>query len=114
MKDSELLEYLRQQDAVFLDQVTHYAGQVRPTLKILNSRGESVCLPEGVHINHVVCVLNRYDLLVEKGLTPRAEQNSDVTHSMFDNPNLRNFEVSRLHEQLADVSNDCIRRAIHV
>ena len=47
MKDLELLNYLRQNDAVCVDQATHYAGQVKPTLKILDSQGEPVCLPNG-------------------------------------------------------------------
>ena len=66
MRDLELLNYLRQNDAVCVDQATHYAGQVKPTLKILDSQGEPVCLPNGVHINHAVCVLERHGKLLEK------------------------------------------------
>tara|TARA_R100001530_G_C4179996_1_gene119147 strand:- start:48 stop:455 length:408 start_codon:yes stop_codon:yes gene_type:complete len=109
MRDLELLERLRQSDAACVDQITHCEGQVNPTLEILNSWGQPVCLPDGVHINHAVRVLERYDLLIEKELTPRAKRSSDETVRMLDNPNLRNFEVSILHGQLADVSNDCLR-----
>ena len=59
MKDLELLRYLKKNDAVFVDESTQYAGQVRPALKILDSRDKTVCLPDGVHINHAVCVLER-------------------------------------------------------
>ncbi len=112
MKDLELLGHLRQNDAVCVDQATHYAGQVKPTLKILDSQGEPVCLPNGVHINHAVCVLERHGLLIEKGLTPEAQENSDKTNRMFDNPSLQNFDVAHLHGQLADISNHCLRRQI--
>ena len=112
MKDLELLGHLRQNDAVCVDQATHYAGQVKPTLKILDSQGEPVCLPNGVHINHAVCVLERHGLLIEKGLTPEAKENSDKTNKMLDNPGLQNCEVTHLHGQLADISNHCRRRQI--
>ena len=112
MKDLELLGHLRQNDAVCVDQATHYAGQVKPTLKILDSQGEPVCLPNGVHINHAVCVLERHGLLIEKGLTPEAKENSDKTNRMFYNPSLQNFDVAHLHGQLADISNHCLRRQI--
>ncbi len=112
MKDPELLKYLRKNDAVCVDEITHCAGQVRPTLRVLDSSGKIVCLPDGIHINHVVCVLERHGLLVEKGLTPMAKKNSAKTNRMFDNPNLHIFDVSHLHEQLADVSNFCQRRQI--
>ena len=112
MRDLELLNYLRQNDAVCVDESTQYAGQVRPTLKIRDSQGEPVCLPNGVHINHAVCVLERHGLLIEKGLTPEAQENSDKTNRMFDNPSLQNFDVAHLHGQLADISNHCLRRQI--
>ena len=112
MRDLELLNYLRQNDAVCVDQATHYAGQVKPTLKILDSQGEPVCLPNGVHINHAVCVLERHGLLAEKGLTPEAKENSDKINKMFSTPSLQNFDVAHLHGQLADISNHCLRRQI--
>jgi|TARA_B100001964_G_C14119073_1_gene547470 hypothetical protein len=112
MNDLELLRHLKKHDAVCVDEVTHYAGQVMPTLRILDSSGKIVCLPSGIHINHVVCVLERHGLLIEKGLTPEAQENSDKTNKMFSAPNLQNFDVSHLHEQLADVSNFCQRRQI--
>jgi len=112
MRDLELLRYLKKNDAVFVDESTQYAGQVRPALKILDSRDKTVCLPDGVHINHAVCVLERHGLLIEKGLTPEAQENSDKTNKMFSTPSLQNFDVAHLHEQLADISNHCLRRQI--
>ncbi len=112
MKDLELLMHLKKNDAVFVDESTQYAGQVRPALKILDSRDKTVCLPDGVHINHAVCVLERHGLLIEKGLTPEAQENSDKTNKMFSTPSLQNFDVAHLHEQLADISNHCRRRQI--
>ena len=112
MKDLELLRYLKKNDAVFVDESTQCAGQVRPALKILDSRDKTVCLPDGVHINHAVCVLERHGLLIEKGLTPGAKENSDKTHKMFGNPGLQNCEVTHLHGRLADISNHCLRRQI--
>ena len=112
MRDLELLRHLKKHGAVCVDEITHYAGQVRPTLKILDSRGKTVCLPDGIHINHVVCVLERHGLLVEKGLTPMAKKNSAKTNKMFSTPNLQNCEVTHLHGRLADVSNHCLRRQI--
>jgi len=109
MKDLELLTHLKTNDAACVDEVTHYAGQVRPTLKILDSQNEPVCLPDGVHIHHIVCVLERHGLLIEKGLTPEAKENSDKTNKMLDNPGLQNCEVTHLHGQLADISNHCRR-----
>ena len=112
MNDLELLRHLKKHDAVCVDEVTHYAGQVMPTLRILDSSGKIVCLPSGIHINHVVCVLERHGLLIEKGLTPEAQENSDKTNKMFSAPSLQNFDVAHLHEQLADISNHCLRRQI--
>ena len=112
MKDLELLRYLKKNDAVFVDESTHYAGQVKPALKILDSQNKTVCLPDGVHINHAVCVLERHGLLIEKGLTPEAQENSDKTNKMFGNPGLQNCEVTHLHGRLADISTHCLRRQI--
>ena len=113
MNDPELLKYLKKNDAAFVVEVVpYYAEQDEPAWKILNSRGEPVCLPDGVHINHAVCVLERHGLLIEKGLTPEAQENSDKTNKMFGNPGLQNCEVTHLHGRLADVSNHCLRRQI--
>ena len=112
MNDLELLTHLKTNDATCADEITHYAGQVRPTLKILDSGGKIVCLPSGIHINHVVCVLERHGLLLEKGLTPMAKENSAKTNRMFSTPNLQNFDEAHLHGRLADVSNHCLRRQI--
>ena len=112
MRDLELLMHLKKNDAVFVDESTQYAGQVRPALKILDSQNKTICLPDGVHINHAVCVLERHGLLIEKGLTPEAQENSDKTNKMFGNPGLQNCEVTHLHGRLADISNHCLRRQI--
>jgi len=67
MKDPELLKYLRKNDAAFVVEVVpYYAEQDEPAWKILNSRGEPVCLPDGVHINHAVSVVERHGKLLEK------------------------------------------------
>jgi hypothetical protein len=65
MNDPELLKYLKKNDAAFVVEVVpYYAEQDEPAWKILNSRGEPVCLPDGVHINHAVSVVDH--LLLEK------------------------------------------------
>jgi hypothetical protein len=112
MKDQQVIEYLRTHDAVFLDEVTHYAGQVLPTLIIRNSHGESIKLPRNIHINHVAHILDRHDKLLEIGLTPTAECNLKKTTSKFDNLQIGNIEISELHSELADFSNQCIRSTI--
>ena len=112
MKDQQIIDILRERDAVFLDEITHYNGQITPNLKILDSKGERVELPNGVHINHVQRVLERHGALVEVGLTPMAGKNLDSANKKLTNPNLMNFEVSEINSELADLSSKCVRRKI--
>jgi len=112
MKDQQIIDILRERDAVFLDEITHYDGQITPNLKILDSKGESVSLPDGVHINHVQRVLERRRALLEVGLTPMASRNLDSTDNKLAHPNLMNFEVSEIHSEIADLSSQCVRRKI--
>ena len=112
MKDQQIIDILREHDAVFLDEITYFDGQIIPNLKILDSKGESVELPDGVHINHVRAVLERHGALTEVGLTPAALSNFDTTSEKLDNPKLINFEVSEIHSELSDLSNNCVRRKI--
>ena len=112
MKDQQIIDILREHDAVFLDETTYFDGQIIPNLKILDSKGERVELPDGVHINHVRAVLERHGALTEVGLTPTARSNFDTTSEKLDNPKLMNFEVSEIHSELSDLSNSCVRRKI--
>jgi len=112
MKDQQIINYLQEHDAMFLDEVTHYTGQVRPNLTLRTSHGEPVDLPENTHINHVLTVLDRNNKLVEIGLTPIASDNLDCLSNKLDDPNLRNFEISQLCSELADLSAQCTRRKI--
>ena len=112
MKDQQIIDFLRERDAVFLDEITRFDGQVTPNLKILDSKGDRVELPDGVHITHVQRVLERRRALLDVGLTPMASRNLDSTNKKLDNQNLMNFEVSEIHSEFADLSSQCVRRTI--
>jgi len=112
MNERQIIDFLRERDAVFLDEITRFDGQVVPSLKVLDSKGESVELPEGIHINHVQQVLERRRALLEVGLTPMASRNLDSTNKKLGNQNLMNFEVSEIHSEFADLSSQCVRRTI--
>ena len=112
MKDQQIIDFLRERDAVFLDEITRFDGQVTPNLKILDSKGDRVELPDGVHITHVQRVLERRRALLDVGLTPMASRNLGSTNKKLDNQNLMNFEVSEIHSEFADLSSQCVRRKI--
>ena len=112
MKDQQIIDFLRERDAVFLDEITRFDGQVTPNLKILDSKGDRVELPDGVHITHVQRVLERRRALLDVGLTPMASRNLDSTNKKLGNQNLMNFEVSEIHSEFADLSSQCVRRTI--
>ena len=114
MKDKQILNYLREHDALFLDEVTNYQGQVRPHLKLRTSHGEPIDPPKNTHINHVEMVLERNNKLVPSGLTPIAADNLNLLSNKLDDPKLSNFEISLLHAALADISAQCTRRKITI
>ena len=104
MNDLELLKYLEKHDAVNRTSRRQYVGQIQPTLNVYDvyRRGKIVWLPDGIRINRVVSVLERHGLLLEKGLTPRKKNSA----KMFDNPNLHIFDVSHLHEQPNELTDE--------
>ena len=114
MKDKQILNYLREHDALFLDEVTNYQGQVRPHLKLRTSHGKPIDPPKNTHINHVEMVLERNNKLVPSGLTPIAADNLNLLSNKLDDPKLSNFEISLLHAALADLSAQCTRRKITI